>query len=127
MEAFVKNNVDIVREHAIKIAEFLEDHKCSDTVVLDVRESCGWTDFFVITTVRSQAQLGGLYNNVCQYLKEMAVNLFHGKRGRDEKGWVLIDCSNIVVHLMEKEQRDFYELERLWFKSPAIFQSSRSS
>jgi ribosome-associated protein len=127
METLVKNDIDIVREDAIKIAGFLEDHKCSDTVVLDVNETCGWTSFFIITTVRSQAQLGGLYDNVVQYLRELSVSALHGKRGRDEKGWVLIDCGEIVIHLMEKEQRDYYELERLWFKSPVVFQSSRSS
>ncbi len=122
MEAIAKIETDVKR-----LAEFLEAHKCSDTVVLDVRQMCGWTDYFVITTVRSQAHLSGLVGNLEHFLHEISLPSLHGKHGRNEKGWVLIDCGDCVVHLMEKEQRDFYELERLWFKSPLIYQSSRSS
>jgi ribosome-associated protein len=122
MEVTVKNNDKIV-----KIAKFLEDHKCTDTVVLDVREMCGWTNYFVITTVRSQAHMNGLVDNLYQFLHELSIFALNGKRGRNEKGWVLMDCGDVVVHLMEKEQRDYYELERLWFKSTMIYLSSKSS
>jgi ribosome-associated protein len=127
MEVYAKNDKEIVQEEAIKIALFLEEHRCSDTVVLDVRETCGWTNYFVIATVRSQAHSRGLFNNLEQFLRGISVEALHGKKGRHEKGWVLIDCGDIVLHLMEKEQREFYELERLWFRSSVIFQSSRSS
>ena len=122
MEAIAK-----IESEAVKIAEFLEEHKCSGTVVLDVRPMCGWTSFFVITTVRSQAHLQALVGNLDQYLREISVFSLHGKRARHEKGWALIDCGELIVHLMEKEQREFYELERLWFRSPVIYQSSKSS
>ncbi len=122
MEASVKNSDDIAR-----IAKFLEEHKCVETVALDVRETCGWTDYFIITTVRSQAHLTSLVGHLGRFLKEMSLPARNGKRGKDEKGWILLDCGDIVVHLMEKEQREFYELERLWFKATPVYLSSRSS
>jgi ribosome-associated protein len=122
MAVSVKNSGDI-----IKIAKFLEDHKCENTVALDVREMCGWTDYFIIATVRSEAHLKGLTGQLAQYLRELFIPTLNGKHSRDDKGWVLLDCGDLVVHLMEKEQREFYELERLWFKATEIYLSSRSS
>jgi ribosome-associated protein len=120
---------DIVKSEspAIEIAKLLDDHKCTNTLILDVRENCDWTDFFVITTVRSSAHLKGILNHVKEYLYKNSLEPLHKKKHPNEKGWVLLDCGTVVIHLMEKEQRDFYELERLWFKSPIVYQSSRSS
>jgi ribosome-associated protein len=121
MEAPVKNEQAVV-----EIATFLEDHKCSDTVVLAVGEMCGWTDYFVITTVRSHAHSKGILHHLEDFIEKKALSPIHRRKDFYETGWVLIDCGALVIHLMEKEQREFYELERLWFKSPVIYQSSRS-
>lgn len=106
----------------IEIAELLDEHLGEDTVALDVRGVCGWTDYFVITTVRSQAHLRGLVHWVAGLLKGKDLQPRGSYRNPSpDQGWVLIDCGNVVVHLMDRERRAFYELEKLWFQASEVY------
>ena len=116
MEKPVKN-----KEIAIEIGKLLSEHRCEDTIVLFVREICSWTDFFIITTVRSQTHIYGLLKYLYAFFKEKNIIQLNHKRNIGETGWVLLDCGDIVIHLMLKEQRTFYELERLWFKGTKLY------
>lgn len=118
MEESVKSNV-------LAIARLLDEHKGEDTVVLNLVSS--WTDFFIITTVRSQVHLKGLVRRLTDFLSANHIEALNRHKKVGESGWVLIDCGDFVVHLMEKELRSFYELEKLWFNSSLIYQSSKSS
>jgi ribosome-associated protein len=106
-----------------EIAQLLEDHKGENTVVLDVRERCSWTDTFIITTVRSQAHLHGLLRHLYQFLDQNGIEPFKKRKGGLENDWVLIDCGFLVIHLMNGELREFYELEKLWFGSRVVGRS----
>jgi ribosome-associated protein len=121
MELHVKN-----KEHVLRIGELIDEHKGKDTIILYVGEICSWTDFFIITTVRSDAHLRGLLRYLFEYLKRNNITPINFRKNIDEKGWVLIDCGDFIIHLMENEQRTFYELERLWFKGIIVYHSSRS-
>lgn len=111
MEDTVKNN------YVKGIIQLLEDHKGIDTVVIDVKEDCSWADYFIITTVRSQTHLSGLINHLNLFFKENHIVPINKHKEVKDQGWVLLDCGDIIIHLMEKELREFYELEKLWFKS----------
>ncbi|MBN1410596.1 MAG: ribosome silencing factor [Spirochaetales bacterium] len=117
---------DIVRNKTIveKLAHMLEDHKGEDTIILDVRERCDWTDFFIITTVRSQAHLNGLLRHLYQFFNENGIQPLKKRKGNVDMDWVLIDCGDFVVHFMNEELREFYDLEKLWFGSRVMHQSS---
>lgn len=121
--------VDIVKtkEHVIEIATLLDDHKGLDTVALYIGDQSSFTDYFIITTVTSHAHLKGLYRELRIYLQENGIVPLHKTKGFNEENWVLIDCGNFVIHLMDSEMREFYELERLWFAGEKVFQSSKSS
>ena len=114
------------KEMALAAARLIADHKGEETVVLDLREVSTIADFFVIATARSSAHLAGLVKELTVFFHERAIQPLNRHKGRDEKGWLLIDCGDFVVHLMEKEQRDFYDLERLWFKAERIYWSKSS-
>ena len=118
MEESVKNKV-------LAIARLLDEHKAEDTMVLNVANS--WTDFFIITTVRSQVHLKGLVRRLADFFAVNHIEALNRHKNVGESGWVLIDCGEFVVHLMDKEMRSFYELEKLWFNSSLIYQSSKSS
>jgi ribosome-associated protein len=102
-------------------------HRGNDTVVIDVSEQSSWTDFFIISTVNSLGHLKGLVKHIKAHLREKNVPLFQRHKRVTEEGWELIDCGFLVIHLMDGEMRDFYELEKLWFNSEVVYQSSKSS
>ena len=113
---------------ALQAARLIADHKGEDTVVLDLRGVSPIADFFIITTARSSAHLAGLHRELAVFLREQGIRPLNGEhKGRAETGWLLLDCGDFVIHLMEKEQRDFYDLERLWFKAVQVTYWSRSS
>jgi ribosome-associated protein len=108
------------RDAALQAARLIDDHKGEDTVVLDLSGVSTIADFFIITTARSSAHLAGLLRELSLFFREHGISPLNRHKGRDEKGWLLLDCGDFVIHLMEKEQREFYELERLWFKAERV-------
>ena len=103
------------KQKALELAQLLEDGKGQDVSVLDISKLNSWTDYFVIVTVTSGAQAEGLYKYVKDYNKENGLE-FHQTGHKSPQGneWILLDLGAIVIHLMTKEARDFYELEKLW-------------
>jgi len=98
------------------LGELLREHKGADVLILDVRPVCDWTDFFVIATAASYAHLDGLERHTKEFCRERDIEIFRksSKKVSMDDGWRLIDLGRAVVHLMNKDARDFYELERLW-------------
>jgi ribosome-associated protein len=96
----------------------LEDGKAGNVVTLDVAESLGWTDFFIIATVSSGTHSEGLQRQIKDHLKalgdkaKVAIHVPHRKMP-DGPEWSIVDLGSIVVHLMAEETRSFYELEKL--------------
>jgi ribosome-associated protein len=108
------------RSVVVDIARLLTEHLAEDTVVLGVRELCSWTDYLIITTVRSQTHLRSLVDRLMPVLKRADRPPKGHYRSNADQGWVLVDCGSIVIHLMNREKRDFYELEKLWFEGETI-------
>jgi ribosome-associated protein len=115
------------RETATAVARFLDDHKAEDTVILDLTGITTLADYFVIATARSGAHLAGLVRELSHFFHQIGVRPLGRHKRSTDRGWLLVDCGDVVVHLMEKEQREFYELERLWFRAERVDYSSKSS
>ena len=99
----------------------MEDGKGKDVVVLDVSQLNSWTDFFVIVTVNSSVHWKGLYKIVKDYVKENDMQIhITNKKTPDGDDWNLIDIGTVVVHLMSEDARNFYDLEKLWFKGEKL-------
>ena len=107
-----------MREEVLKkanaIADFINDHKGIETKVIDVSEQCSWTDCFIITTVSSLGHLRGLAHEIWDVLLDQGLVVNNRHKAVGDDGWELIDCGDIVIHLMNQEMRDFYSLEKLW-------------
>jgi len=95
----------------------LEELKAVDVDVLDVRELTDVTDYMVLATGRTGRHVRAI-------AEKMVVSAKHrdapplGVEGEREGDWVLVDLCDVVVHVMQPETRDLYQLEKLW--SPVI-------
>lgn len=97
------------------IVEGMQENKAKDVVILDLREVSGAvTDFFVICTGESTAQVDGIGNSVVRTTRtELQQKPWH-QEGKTTSEWVLLDYIDVVVHVFYKETRKFYDLEELW-------------
>jgi len=111
---------------AFAIASILADHKAQDVTVLDVREIAGWTDFFVIATSTSITHMRGLSRFVDEQLDAEKIKALNRSVANNDETWLLQDIGDVVVHIMSKEARSFYELEKLWFKAKAFTVSAET-
>ncbi len=95
------------------IVEILQDKKARDIVLLDLRSSTDTTDYFVICTATSDVHVKALADEVAEGMKEHGHRPWHVEGYRTRR-WILIDYVDVVVHVMRREAREFYALERLW-------------
>ena len=110
-----------------QIANEIDLMNGENTIALDITKQSNWTDYFIISTVTSETHLKGLYSKIYDILDSMKIVPLSRHRKSDSNNWVLIDCGFFVIHLMDRETRDYYDLEKLWFESQKVFQSSKSS
>jgi len=95
------------------VIDALEDLKAVDVHVIDVRGKTSITDIMVIATGTSNRHAKSLADNVLVKAKQAGVTPL-GAEGLDTGEWALIDLGDVVVHVMLREVRDFYQLEKLW-------------
>ena len=91
----------------------LDDMKGADIVVLDVTERTSVTDWMIVVSGTSQRHVKSLANEVIEKSKE-AGNRPIGAEGETDGNWILVDLGDVIVHVMTRESRDFYALEKLW-------------
>lgn len=90
-----------------------------DPVALDVSERLGITDVFLIVTGKSERNAQAISDGVEDDLHLEGYKL-HRREGKVEGRWVLLDFGELVVHVFHEEERDFYQLEKLWRDCPVI-------
>ena len=89
------------------------DKKASDVVVLDLRHTSAFTDFFVLCSGTSQRQVKAIADAVEEALRAAKVRPAHIE-GYDRADWILMDFFTFIVHVFTPQTRAFYSLERLW-------------
>ena len=100
-------------EVARMVVDIASEKQAEDIVMLDIRQLVAFTDYFVIMTAKSQRQLGALRDDLVKTLKDSGVPLRHSE-GTAQAGWILLDYSDVIVHLFGTEQRDYYRLDQMW-------------
>jgi ribosome-associated protein len=96
-----------------------ESKQALDLVVLDLRKTGGFTDYFVICSGTNPRQIRAIADAVLETLAAEGVKPAHVE-GYDRSDWILIDYFDFVVHVFAQETRVFYGLERLWGNAERI-------
>lgn len=89
------------------------DKKASDVVVLDLRHTPAFTDYFVLCSGQNQRQVKAIADAIEEALRAVRVKPAHVE-GYDRAEWVLMDFFTFIVHVFTPQTRAFYSLERLW-------------
>jgi ribosome-associated protein len=110
---------DTARDLALVAARAASDKLAVDVVLIDVSDRLAITDVFVIATGSNERQVEAIVDEVELKLREAGVKPLR-REGRRDGRWVLLDYSDIVVHVQHAEERVFYALERLWKDCPFI-------
>lgn len=101
-------------ETMVKIAvRALEDKKGEDIQIIRVGEVSVLADYFIIANGNSEPQVQALVNSVEEELAKEDVRP-RQIEGIRNKSWILMDYSDVIIHVFSKEDRAFYDLERVW-------------
>ena len=116
-------------EKARWIAEAAGARKAEDIVLLDVRSVTTFADTFLLATGTSDRHVRAIADSVREAVAAHSEAAF-GIEGYDEGRWVLLDLSDVIVHVFLAELREHYDLERLWSDAPILdpgVEAARSS
>ena len=102
----------------------LIDSKAEDLLVLDIENISSFADKIIIATATSNRHAISISEKLVDCLKENKFNIL-GVEGEIDSGWILVDCGDIVINIMRKEQREFYDLEGLWGEDTLITQKNK--
>ncbi len=91
--------------------------KPTSLVHLDLRGLCTFTDHFLIVGVPSGRQVRAVAERIEEQLREARVRLSH-REGDLEARWILLDYSDVIIHIFDEEMRLYYDLEGLWADAP---------
>ena len=96
-----------------KLRDALDAKFAADIVVLDLQGVTPIADYFVIATGQNSPQLMALQDTAEEVLTGAGLKLGHIE-GQKTVKWILLDYGSVVVHLFDKESRDYYKLEHIW-------------
>ena len=106
-------------EVAKVIADVLDAKKGRDVKIIHVEEKTVIAEYFVLCTGNSSTQVKGLVGEVEYQLERRGVTPYNVE-GRDNNSWILMDYSNIIVHVFSREAREFYNLDKLYGDSSSV-------
>ncbi len=101
-------------KEAAKLAvNALEDKKAQDLKIIDISDISTIADYFIIASGTNRTQIQALCDNVEEALGKAGI-VKKQTEGYQNANWILMDFGDIVVHIFDKENRLFYDLERIW-------------
>ena len=97
----------------------LEDKKAEDIHIIDISEVSVLADYFIIANGTNRSQIQAMTDNVEETLGRAGFSIKQVE-GYDSANWVLMDFGDIIVHIFDKDNRLFYNLERIWRDGKAV-------
>ena len=108
-----RKEMDQSKEMARIAWNALSDKKGEDIKIIDITGISVLADYFIIANGNSDSQVNALVDNVEEELHKAGYPL-RRREGQASGSWVLLDFGDIIVHVFDKENRLFYDLERIW-------------
>ena len=106
-------------EVARKAVEAASDKQARDILLLDTRQVCSFADYFVICSGDSERQVQAIYDEVGHSLKKSGLQPHHAE-GTLDSGWLLLDFGDVIVHIFAPDERDYYQLDKLWSQAVPV-------
>lgn len=103
-----------ISQRAKRIAEILDSKKAQDIVILHVTDMTIISDYFVVASAPNVSHVQTLAEEVQFKMREDEGTSPLRTEGEREGRWIVIDYGDVLVHIFHKEEREFYQLERLW-------------
>ena len=102
------------KEKALLICEYLSSKKAKGIVYIAVEHKTSLCDYFVVAGGSSKTQVKSLGENLEELLEKQHGLTPRRREGIREGRWAVLDYADVIVHIFGDEERDFYNLERLW-------------
>ena len=91
-----------------------------DTQAFAMRHQNRATDYMIVCTATSALQAAAINKKLEEWLSLQSIEVLSARNRRDESGWIIIDCGFMCIHIMQREIRSYYELERLWLRDQML-------
>ncbi|SHH66889.1 ribosome silencing factor [Sporanaerobacter acetigenes] len=108
-----------IDERLSTIVKACDDKKAFDIKVLNIQKISSIGDYFVIASGNSTSQVTAIADEIDEKMSKIGFGLVQ-KEGYSSARWILLDYGDIIVHVFHREDRSFYNLERLWSDSEEV-------
>ena len=105
------------------IARFLDEKIAKDISILNISNVSSFADYFVICSAQSNTQVKALTENLADKIKQTFSRLPLGKENDAKNRWNLIDYGDVVVHILHKEERETYAIEKFWSHAYSVLEN----
>lgn len=101
------------------VVKAADSKRANDIVALDVHEVSLMADYFVIMDAASNRQVKSIAEEITDQVEEAGVEVKEIE-GKDTAKWILVDLGDVIVHVFQEDERDYYDLEKLWSDSKNV-------
>ncbi len=108
------------REQVMKLLKILDEKKAFDIIAIDVADKTIVADWFVICSGSSVIQVKAICDEVLEKYPETGLSL-RRREGYTEGRWIVLDFGHVLLHIFYPEEREYYNIERLWTDGAAEF------
>lgn len=106
-------NMSMIHQMIKNAVEGLEDKKGEDIKIIDISEISPISDYFILASGSNRSQIQAMADSVAEKMHKSGFPMKQ-MEGYDSANWILMDFIDIVVHIFDRESRNFYDLERIW-------------
>ncbi len=101
------------KDMALEIAKLIDDKRGEDIIILRVDHLTSITDYFVIAQGKNSLMLRAIAEEIEEKLGEQGIEV-RRREGANDARWIVLDYASVIVHLFHPEEREYYNIERLW-------------